>query len=146
MRVLPKLAVALVALGSACGNDNGGPLPEVCPEASFSDIHAILTRPLCANGACHGGEGVESSGQLDLMGDEAIVYSRLVGVATQDSEGAAMFPLRVEAGSSTTSYLVHMLEASPPVGSALGRMPPNGQLLGCEIAALREWIDDGADP
>ncbi|MEO1230847.1 MAG: hypothetical protein AAFZ18_18280 [Myxococcota bacterium] len=131
---------------AGCGNDNGGPLPESCPLATFEDIHAMFNQPRCANGACHGGAGVASSGRLDLAGDPVAVYAQLVGVATQDPEGAASFPLRVEASSSTTSYLFHMLEAPAPLGSRLGRMPPGGQIRDCELAALREWIEDGAPP
>lgn len=147
-RWLPVLCAAGAA---ACGNDDGGPVLEpgmtTCPpdQANWAYIHGVVSQPLCANAGCHAGAGVANSGNLDLSGTPVEVHARLVGVATRDAEGAAQYPLRIEASSSTTSYFLHMVESDGPLGSSLGRMPPGGRLSNCDIAALSAWIDAGAD-
>lgn len=137
------LRFVLFAL-AGCGNDNGGPVPVVCIEPTWAAIHAEISAPRCANTACHAGEGAMASNTLDLEGDPDAVYARLVGVATADPEGAALFPLRVAAGSSTTSYFLHMLESQTPIGSELGGMPPGRPFPECDITAIRTWINLGA--
>lgn len=147
---MKRLLLGFGLLLGACGNDDGGPVLDIgtgaqCAEPRFSDLYPILSSPKCASAGCHAASG--SAGQLDLTATStADLYARLVGAATNDAEGALQFPLRVEAGSSTTSYLLHMVEALVPLGSNSGRMPPGGSLEPCEIDALRTWIDDGAPP
>jgi hypothetical protein len=146
-----RFIAALSLLGLfACGNDDGGPTLDAgapaCPEDqdNFAYIHGVVSAPTCANTGCHAGGGVAGSGNLDLSGTPAEVYARLVGVATNDADGASQFPLRVEAGAPDASYFLHMLESERPVGSSLGRMPPGGALPDCDIAAIRSWIERGA--
>lgn len=143
-RYLSLNAGLLGALLSACGNDAGGPLPIVCIEPRWEDIHAIVSSSACANSACHARDGLSRANGLDLSGSSLEVYARLVGVATGDSEGAGLFPLRVEAGSSTTSYFLHMLASPTPLGSELGQMPPGRPFPACDLEAVRAWIDAGA--
>ena len=49
--------------------------------------------------------------------------------------------MRVVPGQPNNSYLVHKLEGTATVG---GFMPPTGMLGAAEIAAVRQWITDGA--
>lgn len=134
--------------GVACGNDDGGPVldppGDTCPEPTFTGVHAVLSAPRCANSACHAGAGAPNSGSLDLSGTSTAVHQRLVGASTHDPEGSTQYPLRVEAGMPEASYLLHMVANDSPLGSSLGRMPPSGRLLECEIEAIRQWIANGA--
>lgn len=142
--LLPTLAAALLI--SACGNDDGGPVVDagpMCIEAKFSEVHKLISGPRCATAGCHGGD--TPAGGLKLDVDVATAHANLVGAATANSEAAGSFPTRVVARSSTTSFFyLKVAEAMPPGGGS-GRMPPGGMLTACDVEAIAQWINEGAE-
>lgn len=102
------------------------------PEASWRWIQDNIFSPLCV--VCH-----VAGGPADFLPlDEASSYDQLVNAPT--TEGGPLF--RVQPGDPDNSSLVQRLEGtlSPqmPLGGAA--LPPD------EIAAVRQWIADGALP
>jgi hypothetical protein len=96
--------------------------------------------PICAG--CHSGVGAQLPGVLNLTGVSAS-HASLVGVASVTSPAVQ----RVQAGNATNSFLIHKLEGTVPGGGAVpgSRMPLGGQpLSAATIAAIRQWIDNGA--
>lgn len=136
--------LALVFCSAACGNDDGGPVLGVesnseCLSATFAAIHEVISAPgSCARTGCHAGPN--GSGGMVLAATKDEVYLQLVGVRTNNAAGQVNFPFRIEASSSTTSYLLHAVETEMPVGAPFQM----GPLLNCEIEAIRSWIDAGA--
>lgn len=111
------------------GSDDGGPVT-----ADFASIQDRVFTPICT--ACHAG----AAAPLGLRLDEGASYAMLVGVASVQVPEL----LRVAPGNPDGSYLVHKIEGTAAVGS---RMPLGGPPLSADaIAAIRQWIVDGAQP
>ncbi len=93
-----------------------------------------MLTPICT--ACH----VGASAPQGLRLDEANSYAMLVGVASAEAPSLQ----RVKAGDPDNSYLIQKLEGTAAVG---GRMPLGGTpLTQADIAMIRQWIADGAQP
>lgn len=137
----PALAVLIAACaGNGEGLDeNGRPIGDAPagPPPAPSDFQAIQDQvftPICTS--CHAGAGAP----LGLRLDEGVSYDMLVGVPSVQVPAV----LRVEPGDPDASYLVQKIE-----GTAAGgvRMPIGGPALSAEqIAAVRQWVTDGAQP
>lgn len=102
---------------------------------TLDQIQAIVFGPKCSS--CHAGAG-SSSGIADMdLRDADASFNTLVNIASaQDGNEVRVLP-----GQPDNSYLVHKLEGNAAVG---GIMPPSGMLPAAEIAAIRQWITDGA--
>jgi hypothetical protein len=68
-------------------------------------------------------------------------FQDLVGIASVELPAL----LRVDPGNPDNSYLVHKIEGRPTI---LGAQMPLNQppLSGSQIAAIRTWIQNGANP
>jgi len=107
-------------------------------QPTLESIQEHIFTTTCAG--CHTGpvSNTLPSG-LDLT-SVAMSYASLVGVASLEEPSIE----RVAAGDSDNSYIVHKLEGTATVG---GQMPLLGTPLdAAAIAAIRQWIDNGAAP
>jgi mono/diheme cytochrome c family protein len=132
MRLLTlSLSVALPACGSGGGGGGGGTGPALLP--NFDSIQSMIIDPLCTG--CH----VGATAPLGLRLDSANSYALLVGVPSVQQPGL----LRVDPGNPNDSYLIQKLE-----GTAMGGQMPLGgtPLPAADIAVVRQWITDGAQP
>lgn len=127
--------------GSGEGLDeNGRPLqPGGASEAPLAptveSIQEHLFTPRCA--VCHAGANAPLGLRLE---DAQTSYDNLVDV--RSVEVPSLF--RVEPGNPDDSYLIHKLEGTQAVGDRMPRGRP--PLAPEEIAAIRQWIADGAPP
>jgi mono/diheme cytochrome c family protein len=86
--------------------------------------------------SCHSGVSAPQGLRLDANNS----YANLVGVASNEVPSLQ----RVEPGDPDNSYLVQKVEGTAAVG---GRMPLNRTPLTDEqIALIRRWISEGANP
>jgi hypothetical protein len=74
---------------------------------------------------------------MDLTTADA-AFNTLVGVISSQDNTLN----RVEPNQPANSYLVHKIQGISPFGTAMP--PPNGMLPAAEIAAIEQWIMDGA--
>lgn len=140
----------VVGCGSESGSNNpcsGGQVDcdGTCIDPIAATLPAIQSEIFevrgCASSACH--DDTQPEAELDLS-SVAASGSNLVGInSVQITES-----LRVKASDSSASYLMNKLLG---VGMANGtfRMPLNDEgvvLCAPEVDAIRQWIDDGADP
>jgi hypothetical protein len=102
--------------------------------ATLDEIQAAIFTPTCATSNCH--TGANPSGGLDLS-DADTSHTALFNVASIGDPTI----LRVAPGLPDESYLVQKLE-----GTAGGAQMPLGgaPLDATEIAAIRQWITNGA--
>jgi len=102
--------------------------------ATLDEIQAGVFTPTCATANCH--TGANPSGGLDLS-DADTSHAALVDVAS--TQGT----LLVAPNLPDDSYLVHKIEGTQAQGQQMppGAAPP---LDPTEIAAIRQWILDGA--
>ncbi|NCF58705.1 MAG: hypothetical protein GWP64_02490 [Gammaproteobacteria bacterium] len=102
--------------------------------ATLDEIQAAIFTPTCATSNCH--TGANPSGGLDLS-DADTSHTALFNVASIGDPTI----LRVAPGLPNDSYLVQKLE-----GTAGGAQMPLGgaPLDATEIAAIRQWITNGA--
>jgi len=106
-------------------------------QPDLTDLQAKVFSPRCST--CHIGGGTSLPSSMDLSNAQA-TYTSLVGRASLEVDGLE----RVMAGMADESYVVHKIEGTQRVGS---RMPFRGEPLSDEaIAAIRQWIDQGALP
>lgn len=129
-------SLVLTACGSGGGNGDGGGGgggggdPPI--EATLASIQDNVFTPICTN--CHAGAAAPQGLRLE----EGMSHAMLVNVPSVEVAGT----LRVEPGNPDDSYLIQKIEGTAPVG---GRMPLGGPALDGEtIAAIRQWITDGA--
>jgi hypothetical protein len=127
----------ICALFAACGSGDGfvgsggasGPLT-----ANFDSVQANVFEPLCEH--CHSG----ANAPVGLRLDAANSYSLLVGIASGERPNL----LRVAPGDPNNSFLVQKLEGTAGIGE---RMPAGLPALPqADIAVIRQWIADGAQP
>ncbi|MEL7369550.1 MAG: hypothetical protein AAFN74_11600 [Myxococcota bacterium] len=142
------ICLTLQLTAVACGNDDGGAIPEpndntggianCSVQPTFTSIYTQrLSLNGCANASCHGGTNPSAMLSFDL--GQAETYAQLLNVAsTSDAP-----KIRVVAGDAAASYLFEKLD-NPNVSGLLGLMPPGSQLPQCEIDSIETWINGGA--
>jgi hypothetical protein len=128
-------AVALAASGcpgdgSALGGGGTGGIQPTLPSLQEHVFGAI-----CIN--CHVPGGAGSFMELDT---EEHSYQNLVDVPSLE------FPSldRVEPGDPEASYIVHKIEGRSDIAGDPMPPPPESRLTPDQIAAIREWIENGA--
>ncbi len=112
------LTLTLSALACACGGADTRP-------ADWSYIHAAIVVPSCASASCHSAS--TKAGRLAF--DDA--------VETRHTWLSAPY---VTPGDPNSSIL-YLLE-----GRERDRMPPDVPLPPPDIALIRRWIEEGANP
>jgi cytochrome c5 len=107
-------------------------------QPTLNSIQDNVFTPVCS--ACHSGPtGPALPAGMDLRSAGAS-YENLVGVPSLEQNSL----LRVNPGDPDMSYIVQKLEGTATVGA---RMPFGGPFLEqTTIAAVRQWIADGASP
>jgi hypothetical protein len=75
---------------------------------------------------------------MDLRNETSSLATLANVTSAQDSNFTRVIP-----GDPANSYVVHKLQGVATVG---GSMPPTGMLPAAEIAAIEQWITDGALP
>jgi hypothetical protein len=152
--ILSALALA------ACGNDNGGDVPDgganadagpdaACEiEPTFTSLHnKVLSSGSCVASGCHNSAAVNGqAGNLDLSGGSAAVYAELT--TETSAEVGAGLPNRVLPMNPNSSFLYRKLTEDDPPGTG-GRMPLACTLLNtclpqCQLDAFEAWIQAGA--
>lgn len=136
---LLSTAFAAATLCACAGNgagldENGRPLtdPAAPLTAEFTSLQAHVFTPYCTG--CHAGAGAP----LGLRLTEDASYAALVNQASVEQPALE----RVAPGNPDGSYLLQKVSGTAAVG---GRMPLGGPPLPDDvIAALRQWITDGA--
>jgi uncharacterized membrane protein len=140
--LVPSMALVAAATLSACSagsgeglDQNGQPVQPGVPTASqFQEIQDTIFTPICTQ--CHIGSGAPQGLRLDAANSYALL------VNTASSEVPAL--MRVNPGNPNQSYLLQKIEGTAAVG---GRMPLNRTPLTDEqIALIRRWISEGANP
>ncbi|HUF72626.1 MAG TPA: Ig-like domain-containing protein [Gammaproteobacteria bacterium] len=140
--LLPPLLLTLVACGSGGGGGGapagggggggGGTGPALMP--TFESIQEQVFDQLCIS--CH----IGASAPLGLRLDDVNSYALLVGVASAQQPALQ----RVDPGDPDDSYLIRKLDGTATTG---GRMPLGLPALpAADIAVIRQWITDGAQP
>jgi hypothetical protein len=143
-RYMVGAALLALSIGSAACDESlsdiTGPTPNLVP--TFSSIQSEIFSSSDSSGRaactqCHNAVGGRFNG-LDLS--PAVAYGNLVGVASRGKVGA----IRVIAGDSENSYLIHKLEGRQGIVGA--RMPVIGPpyLTDGQILVIKRWIDLGA--
>lgn len=135
-------ADGVVLDGNGDGTDGGDfistfTVAAAAPAATFSFIQDNVFTPSCAVSGCHAGPS-PAAGQ-DLSAGEA--FANIVGIPS----GQVPALQRVNPGNADDSYLVRKLEGGPAIVNSqmpLGQPPLSSEL----IAAVRSWIDAGAEP
>ena len=123
--------------GGDGGGGGGGPPPPPPPpppsiEPTLASIQANVFTPICTT--CHAGAAAPNGLRLE----EGMSHAMLVNVPSVEVPAI----LRVAPGNPDDSYLVQKIEGTAAVG---GRMPLGGEPLSADtIAAIRQWITDGA--
>jgi len=124
--------------GSGAGLDeNGRPLDEsgggeTPLTADFASLQQHIFTPLCTG--CHAGAGAP----LGLRLTEDVSYASIVNTPSVEVPSLQ----RVTPGNPDASYLLQKVSGTAAVGD---RMPLGGPPLSPDlIAALRQWIADGA--
>ncbi|MBI1853363.1 MAG: hypothetical protein HYR85_23740 [Planctomycetes bacterium] len=141
-RFAAAAAFGLVLLAAGCPAGNGkyiattggGGTPQPL-QPIFSSLQSNIFTPRCALSGCHGGGGT-----LGLSLDPDVSYSNLVNKPSVERPDLK----RVNPGSPDTSYMVKKIEGATDIVGA--RMPLNGPpfLTSAQIAAIRQWIQNGA--
>jgi hypothetical protein len=109
-------------------------VPPGSPISLMNDIQPIFTSQ-CALAFCHG-----SPPGFPMSLEDGNSHAALVGVQSLESP-----LLRVKAGDSGTSFLIHKLEGTLTSGESGVQMPLGGPYLPePEIQLIRDWIDQGA--
>ena len=117
-------------VGSSGGSSSSG---GASVTADFQSIQDNVFTPICSK--CHIGASAPEGLQLDA----AHSYNLLVGVPSVEESNL----LRVKPGDPDASYLVLKIEGA--AGIEGGQMPLGGTPLPqATIAAIRQWITDGA--
>lgn len=102
-------------------------------EPVWSEIHPKLILARCATSGCH--DQAAAAGEL-VMVDACETYRTLMEAGTCKKK-------RVVPGDGDGSFLLEKVDSETP--SCGSRMPTSGPLSESEVAALRTWIEDGAE-
>jgi hypothetical protein len=112
------------------GGGGGGGDPPI--EATLESIQENVFSAVCTN--CHVGAAAPQGLRLE----EGMSHAMLVNVPSTEVPSI----LRVNPGNPDDSYLIQKIEGTASVGE---QMPLGGPELSAEqIAAIRQWITDGA--
>jgi hypothetical protein len=129
-------SIALLAV-TGCGDD-ATTSPGDTLQPKLSSIQTKIFTPKCAVSGCHVGAGAPLGLDFSTTGTS---FANLVGVASQEVPVLG----RVTAGNPDSSYIVIKLEGGARIAPGTARMPLNGTALSAdEIAAVRQWIQNGA--
>ncbi len=133
LAILAGLAVAGCGGGGGNGGGGGGGGGGNPPiQATLASIQANVFTPRCTS--CHAGAAAPQGLRLE----EGMSHALLVNVPSVEVPSLD----RVEPGDPANSYLVQKIEGTAAVGE---RMPLGGTPLSQDtIAAIRQWITDGA--
>ena len=104
----------------------------LCVQPTFTDIQAKIIRDTRCS-ICHNNPGF---GGLQMPAEQAVSYAAVMGNTV-----GGLPAKRVVPGNPDQSTFYLKLTANPPFPS---RMPTGGALRDCEIAAVRQWIMNGA--
>jgi hypothetical protein len=141
-RILAAATFIPLAVGAACAGDGtgldqfGNPLSPDIEELrpTLSSIQQNVFTPICTQ--CHTG----AAAPLGLALDQGAAWANLVNVPSVERTER----LRVSPGDPDVSYLVWKVEGRADITG--GRMPLGlPPLSEAEIAALRGWIEQGAE-
>lgn len=145
LRALAFLAAAALAAACSSGDSSAGAdavtadsAPSCNVEPTIESLEQNYFRISCALPSCHSGNSPEAG--LDLSVGNA--RASLVGVESTEAPPW----IRVVAGDPDASFIVRKVTA-PEAGEG-DLMPPGVQEPldpDCRIAALRQWIADGAN-
>lgn len=102
---------------------------------TLDQIQAVVFGPSCATSNCHNSD---ARANLDLSNAD-MSFMELVGVTSVQQNNLML----VEPLNADNSYLIHKLENR--MGISFGQMPPGQALDPSYIAAIIEWINNGAD-
>ncbi|MBK7827266.1 hypothetical protein [Nannocystis sp.] len=107
------------------------------PLSFATDVWGPILDPICS---CH---HVAGSGSLVMGDDAATALAAMLGVKA----GGAPTVNFVTAGDSTASYIINKLEGTQAeAGGGGSKMPLSGSVTPEQIATIKQWIDDGANP
>ena len=106
-------------------------------EPTLSSIQEHVFGAICIN--CH-----VPGGQADFMILDTAQHSYENLVDHPSFEDP--FLDRVEPGDPELSYIVHKIEGRPTIQGDPMPPPPETRLAPDQIAAIREWIENGAQP
>lgn len=109
----------------------------VVVQPTLTSIQQLVFAPTCATATCH--SGALPDGDLDLS-NATTSFMELVGVPSIQDAALNL----VEPFDADNSYMIRKLENAPGIFGTV--MPPSGMLDVNTIAAIRQWIDDGALP
>ena len=102
--------------------------------ADFQSIQDTVFTPICT--VCHAGAGAPQGLRLDAANS----FGLLVNVPSNEVPSM----LRIKPGDPDNSYLIQKIEGHASVGA---QMPFGGPPLAADvIAAIRQWVSDGAQP
>lgn len=113
------------------------PKPVTCVGADLGSIATQILTPKCATSGCHTGAAPAQGLGFDV--DLATLAARLRQPA---SESASGMPLITPNGIGA-SYLYLKVALDSPLSG--GPMPPSEKLKDCEIAAIKAWVEAGAN-
>ena len=102
--------------------------------ADFQSIQDNVFTPICT--VCHAGAGAPEGLRLDAANS----FNLLVNVPSTEVPSL----VRIKPGDPDNSYLIQKIEGHASVGA---QMPFGGPPLAPDvIAAMRQWVSDGAQP
>lgn len=132
-----ELASALPSGDGAAGGDFVATFIVAATQPTLQSIQTNVFGPRCSG--CHTGPtSATLPAGMDLT-SAAASFASLVGVTSLEASTLE----RVKIGDPANSYLIHKLEGTQTTG---GRMPLIGEPLNQPtIAAIRQWITDGAN-
>ena len=142
MNLIPGIAYTLTVTGLQDLEGFVISIPEsgmlrYTPVISFANQIQPVFDQRCAFVGCHSADDRFAPG-AGLVLDATVSRSGLVGVSSTQRPGF----VRVQAGDSETSYLIHKLTGLGAIG---GRMPAGGPFLSAaEIQVFRLWIEQNA--
>lgn len=135
-----RLVVIFLMVLSGCGaggGDDDGDDGGTGLQPTLQSIQSNIFGPICAQAGCHVGGGAQQGLMLDSVANS---FQDLVDVASTEAPSL----LRVSPGNPDSSYLVHKIEGRSTIVGA--QMPLNQPALsGPQIAAIRSWIQNGAE-
>jgi mono/diheme cytochrome c family protein len=135
---LASLAAVVLAASGCPGNGSalgGGGLGGI--EPTLPSIQEHVFGAICVN--CHVPGGTGSFMILDTAEHS---YQSLVDVPSLEEPSLD----RVEPGDPELSYIVHKIEGRPTIQGDPMPPPPESRLDADQIAAIRAWIENGAEP
>lgn len=145
---ISAVAVLATALALSCGGGSSGGSAQMSPggvmqppppaiQPTFTSIQANVFSQSCALSGCHAG----SAPQMGMNLSSGQAFSNIVNVASAEQPSF----LRVKPGDATNSYLYMKITGDLRISGV--QMPATGGPLSADkIAAIRDWINAGANP